>query len=218
MKITRDVIYGVAVLAFSALLPMAVGAAAFNMPGSPFERADTNHDGVLTKAEMEQAAIARFHAFDTAGTGKITRADFDKTMESMGKTHMDQMFSAMDTKHDGKVTKEEFEAFAAQKSKEMADRRFAMLDKDNKGYITKEQLDARAPGRDRKFSGRTFERLDTGKKGYLTESDFVAEANRMFDRMDKNKDGKVDVNEMMSNSPMGGGAGKMPMHDAPPAE
>jgi hypothetical protein len=39
--------------------------------------------------------------------------------------------------------------------------------------------------------------IDSGKKGYLTREEFMKFQSELFDRMDRNHDGKVDAQEWM---------------------
>jgi hypothetical protein len=43
--------------------------------------------------------------------------------------------------------------------------------------------------------------IDTDKKGYVTREEFLEFQRKLFDRMDQNKDGKVDANEWMGKPP-----------------
>jgi len=95
-----------------------------------FDRADTNHDGVLTRDEYVAATVAlakarggtptekgialvkaQFDAFDTSHTGRISRADF--LAETMAH------FDSADLNHDGIVTADEARKAAEKMRREM---------------------------------------------------------------------------------------------------
>lgn len=124
-------------------------------PGGGWMRADTNGDGVVTRAEVVAEAEARF--------------------------------AAMDSNKDGKVTPEEREA---------------------------------ARNATRGGWGRGYG-MRGGGDGVMTRDQAVLRAGERFDRIDTNRDGKLDAAEIAASRPMrgprAGGAMPPPPPTPPPA-
>src|SRR4051812_23952672 len=99
----------------------AIAAAPSSAPGAKILRIDTNKDGIVTVAELEQAASARFHKLDTNGDGKLIRTELEapraKWLAShpqaaadpkrKGRSRGDR-FARLDANGDGAVTFAEF--------------------------------------------------------------------------------------------------------------
>jgi hypothetical protein len=77
----------------------------------------------------------------------------------------DKFIEAADQNNDQAVTKEEYKAFLAKKSEE----RFAKIDANGDGSISKEEFLAAATDDER--TDRTFERLDINKDGKIDLAD-----------------------------------------------
>lgn len=78
-------------------------------PGGPFGRADTDHDGRISKAEATVAGgklAEDFDKLDLNHDGYLDKAD----MELRHKQMRDAWFDKADTNHDGALSKAEFEA------------------------------------------------------------------------------------------------------------
>ena len=72
--------------------PPGAGMAMIMGPGAHMmremaEKADTNHDGTITRAEFDAAAKARFDAADTNHDGKLTSAERRAAWMAMHKEH-----------------------------------------------------------------------------------------------------------------------------------
>lgn len=97
-----------------------------------FERGDTNHDGVLSAAELRAMAVAQQQPVEGRG---------DRGPEGMMRT--DPIFQALDTNHDNVISGDEItQAAAALKS----------LDKNQDGALSEDELRpnfGRGPGRGR---------------------------------------------------------------------
>jgi Ca2+-binding EF-hand superfamily protein len=65
-----------------------------------FAAIDANHDGVITRAELDNARDAR-------------RARMEAERETAIKAHLTKRFDRLDTNHDGTISREEFAAAAA---------------------------------------------------------------------------------------------------------
>ena len=117
---------------------------------SHFNTADTNHDGVLTRDELDaqrqrelqqtKANMAKslqdaFKRLDTNKDGKLTLEEFMATAPTIRTTETaEQMVQRLDTNHDGKVSAEEFRA------PEMA--KFNRVDTNHDGIVTPAEIQA----------------------------------------------------------------------------
>lgn len=78
-------------------------------PMEALEGADSNDDGIITRAEFAAARAARFGKMDRNGDGAISRDDFGRLIQfrpSAGQ-RLDAMLAEADANHDGRLTREE---------------------------------------------------------------------------------------------------------------
>ena len=106
--------------------------------GAMMMRADTNQDGVITKAEAIAVADARFAKLDTDGDGRVTAAEMQTRRDAM-RERMQQRRNARVGKMgdrrlgaDGVMTRAEAEARATE--------RFDKMDANHDGKIDKTEL------------------------------------------------------------------------------
>jgi Ca2+-binding EF-hand superfamily protein len=179
-------------------------------------RADTNGDGMISRAEFMAQADARFARMDKNGDGVITADE----MGGMAGRGPGGGLMAADTIHDGKISHAEFAAQAAA--------RFARLDANGDGQISPDEMKAtmermheamgghRGPGgpggammppppggpMGGTMSGGghhghgMLERLDTNHDGRISRDEMRADMDRHFDKLDTNHDGFIDKAEM----------------------
>lgn len=105
-------------------------------------RADTDHDGRVSRAEYDAAASQRrsdwFDKLDLDKDGYISQDEMQKAREtrrSNMRGHMDGKFKEADANGDGQLSLDEVQA----KMPRLADH-FGDLDKDKNGLLTKEEL------------------------------------------------------------------------------
>lgn len=98
--------------------------------GSFCVRDDLNHDGKVTKAELDQALRKQFAA--AGKSGALTKDQFEGMQHSRAQATSGRAFQRLDTNHDGKLTLQEFAA-SQQKT-------FARMDKNGDGTITRDEM------------------------------------------------------------------------------
>ena len=160
-------------------------------------RADTNGDGVVSRAEFFTAAEARFKTRDANGDRVLAG---DEMQDRRGR------FALLDTDNDGKLS------FAEQAAGTTA--LFTRLDSNGDGKLTAEELRpgrGRGPGRERgprmmqgpddgpmAPGGGMLALLDANRDGKITRDEMRAQADQRFDRLDANKDGAIDQAELQA--------------------
>ena len=182
----------------------AIGGAAFAAdtlaPQKGPMRADTNGDGVVSRAEFFAAAEADFKAKDANGDRKLSG---DEMKDKRGR------YARQDTNNDGVLTFEEAAAATAAE--------FARLDVNKDGKLTPEELapfgrrgmrgGPDGPGGPGKWGhggprgdggAMMLKRLDTNNDGKISREEMRAEADKRFDRLDTNKDGFIDQAELQA--------------------
>lgn len=115
-----------------------------------FARIDTNHDGVISAAEMaaeqqrelqqakaaiEQQMRAKFNQLDTNKDGQLSFQEFMAAAPPVRTNESpDQVMRTLDTNHDGKISAEEFRAPRIAK--------FNQLDTNHDGVVTPAEMQA----------------------------------------------------------------------------
>jgi hypothetical protein len=135
------------------------------MRGGPMMQADTDRDGVLTRAEVVAQAEAQFARLDADGDGIVTAAERQAAREAM---------------------RDRREARMAARGKTLPPERAGMAD-----------------GR----KGQMMRGRRGGGDGVLTRAEFIDRAGQRFDRMDANRDGRLDAGERPDRSAMRHGRG-----------
>ncbi|MEJ2408011.1 MAG: EF-hand domain-containing protein [Novosphingobium sp.] len=177
---------------------LSIGGFAYAQPGpsaKPFM--DANKDGVINRAEAQKSAEAMFTRLDVNKDGKIDQADFAARQAQ----RRSDKFAKIDTNNDGSISKEEFMAAKrggpGRKGPNMNGPGMDGPDMGNPGM--------NAPG----WSGKgkrghhgkrgqgmmMLKMADTNNDGAVSKAEFMAAANKHFDMMDADKDGKVTKEE-----------------------
>lgn len=220
-KLKYGLLGGTAALAAAMALP-ALSQAEPGMGGHGarlFEMTDTDKSGDISKAEMQAAAEARFEAADKNGDGVLTKDESDaaraEMREKMEAHRGDpaERFAAADADGDGRLTLDEMKEAAAKRMAEHgkegdmpgrhADRMekvFERADADGDGALTQDEMKAMGDKMKKRFSehkkrGGFFGRLDTDSDGQVTKAELTESTGKMFDRMDRNDDGKIEPGE-----------------------
>jgi len=145
--------------------------------------ADTNKDGVVTRAEATAAADAMFARMDKNRDGKIS-ADERRGRRGANMPEMTQQqfreralkrFERADANSDGRLDQAERQNI---RGKRGAHRGGGMVHRGGRGERMGMMM-----------------RADTNRDGVLTKAEVIAAATAMFDRADTNRDGRIDQSE-----------------------
>jgi Ca2+-binding EF-hand superfamily protein len=94
-------------------------------------RDDLNHDGKVTRAELDKALALQF-ATEAKGANTITRDQFLAMQSTRAHDTSGRTFQRLDRDHNGKLTLDEFAA--------SQQRTVARMDRNNDGLITRDEL------------------------------------------------------------------------------
>jgi hypothetical protein len=97
-----------------------------------FDSFDSNDDGKLTQAEVDQGRRDRFAQFDTDTDGKLSLQEYQALWLDAVRSHMVDRFQGLDDNGDAAVTAEEFEMPFAHV--------VPRLDRNDDGEITRDEL------------------------------------------------------------------------------
>lgn len=209
MKFLKSSIVVLSLTATSVALAHGPGPRAY------FEQADTNQDGIVSKAEATQYSDARFAFADTNNDGIITQAEADAVMQKHRaefEQKAQERFANKDTNKDGKLQKSEVPR--------MPEQMFARLDTDKDGALTPEEMRAFGPRHGKGPGGKhgakphgdkpegaadgkphhakrggLFKLMDANQDGNVTKDEARAAAEQHFARLDKNGDGNLTSDE-----------------------
>lgn len=200
MSRRQQVVWGTAVSACAFLLMAAVANAQppKQKPGRPgdgparggmppvaeiLKRFDANNDGKLTKDELPQQAAERIMRADANSDGAVTKQELEEVRkrfaggqrgggEGRGMPDPEQLFKRLDANGDGKLSKDELP--------ERFGQRILQADANKDGVVTKEEF------------AEVAKRMGGGRGGPQGKPD----AAQLFERADKNGDGKLTKDEL----------------------
>jgi Ca2+-binding EF-hand superfamily protein len=184
---------------------------------SPFERADANKDGVITRDEVRVARTAAFTRMDTNRDGFLVREEMPpRPKKHQGPKSGDDMLGRSDSNGDGAITKAEFDAAWSRPQTERAaamgarrDEMFNRLDTNRDGTVTRAEAEAMRAGKDgQKNAARPDP--DTNNDQKISLAEWLARPDPLFERGDTNKDGKVTKEEAAAAVRQGRGEGGRP--------
>jgi Ca2+-binding EF-hand superfamily protein len=188
-----------AILISSATAMLMAGGIAIAAPGDRGMRADTNGDGVISRAEMTASLDKHFARMDANGDGQLSPED-------RAARHAER-FAKTDTNGDGELSPAEIEA--ARAARKAA--RFARMDKDGNGTLSPEEAQAMHGKRGGKgmhdgmrggmrghrggHGMAMMRQADSNGDQKISKAEFTAAAMARFDKADANKDGKLTKEE-----------------------
>ncbi|MGC6427178.1 MAG: EF-hand domain-containing protein [Akkermansiaceae bacterium] len=155
------------------------------------------------------------------GAKRVSKDEAEKG-KKREKAHTSQFFENLDADQDGKVTREEFDQARRVQGLEesVRDRLFARLDKNSDGMITRKEI--KPAGKEYSFPdpGKLLRQADKNKDRRITKEEFAAyprfarlnetSRKRLFDRLDRNKDGVIDPKDRPKGyGPGGPGPGQI---------
>jgi len=155
--------------------------------------------GAASAQQSLDRSTPRVHRADTDRDSRISRAEFVAA-------RVDRL-SAADADRDGSVTREERQVAARARMAERADVRFTRLDANSDGAISRAEFDAprearadRGPRPARAHRGpagrgHRMGHPDRAERGPIIIADARARAEQAFDRLDKDRDGVLTVEE-----------------------
>lgn len=141
---------------------------------------DADKNGVITRAEAQNAANAAFDRMDANKDGKLDKVDRDLQRTAM----REKAFSRLDTDNSGSISKAEY--LAVRGAKDGDAKRPGASGKMGQG----EMGHARFRGH-----GGGMMHADADKNGSISKAEFTTAAMTRFDAMDSNKDGQVSADE-----------------------
>ncbi len=126
---------------------------------------------------------------DANNDGAVTLEEFLAPARAQFARAIEIEFKALDVSGDGKLTAAEYRSGAAKP-------RFLLLaDANRDGVLTKDEVAKNFAERGGAFRDRLFERIDADKDGKITAAEWKAAGDRLFGRLDRNNDGLVELGE-----------------------
>ena len=170
----------------SAVSSVAGLAAAQPGGAGHFAKMDTNADGVVTAAELQARALARWTESDANKDGKVTADE----MKAQCTAHKQERFTKRDTNGNGTLERAEVQ--------KMPEAVFTKLDTDKSGTLSQAEL-ASGPHKHGdqgpRGEGRAL-RGDVDQDGAVTQAEALAGVTKKLARMDANGDGTLTQDEL----------------------
>lgn len=184
---------------------------------------DRNGDGVLTADEMPERMLPLFQRADTNHDGKVTRDEIAALAAAQaapqgrriarngaeGMARLDPILNAIDVDHDGTLTAAEIAS---------APGALKVLDTNADGTLQSNEIRVRQQTPAER-AAHVLDEWDTNKDGVLSKAECPDRIQSQFDAIDTNHDGKLNAEELttfFATQPQGRGPAA-PRNDAPSA-
>lgn len=203
---------------FTAIATVFIGTAAMANP-----KADTNQDGVITRAEFMAASDAKFAAADLNSDGYISQDERQTTRQNHEAEKRADIFSRIDANGDGMISQDEFDAAGDMRKDKVRENKRDRRDVNQDGQVDeadreafREKMEARREGRkemreQREQSGQSDGRrgrrgsgmrdrmagIDANGDDLISAQEYQAGAEKMFERLDADGDGQLTQGEGM---------------------
>ncbi|MBP2442590.1 calcium-binding protein [Rhizobium leguminosarum] len=192
----------------STLIFGAAAGAGYAAPGDgPRPHAGRDRPGPGRDAFLEITYVRMLKQFDANKDGKVSKDE--------AAAGLDKIFAAIDTNKDGSLTPGEIRQYRETEIKAMKDQRKQeaaendganaapeTADNDNQGQPPHDGHDGRGDHHWMHHGGNIMRaslmmhRIDTDQNGQISKQEAVAAFDKLFARMDRNKDGFISIDDM----------------------
>lgn len=180
MKYGKSSIVAIAIFVSSGALIAAAGG-----------KVDSNGDGIVTKAEADAAAQARFAKMDINGDGVLNKADGDARAKAR--------FAKMDANGDGVLSEEEFLAVREARLEKREERKAKRKDRKAKRAEKGNKRAGKKRGGRKGRVVRLLKRADSNNDQSISRDEFIAFSDTRFAKVDSNSDGQITKEERKAN-------------------
>ena len=145
------------------------------------ERFDADRDGVVTLEDISAHRLTMFETVDTDKSGSLSKDElkaFGDQREEMRETNREERRAKREARM------EEMKGMSGDRDGRMAGKHHGKRDGMGRGE-----------GRGSDRGGMRMERLDADKNGEISLEEFTAVDAKMFERFDRNGDGKIDITD-----------------------
>ncbi|ANP88140.1 EF-hand domain-containing protein [Rhizobium leguminosarum] len=190
----------------STLIFGAAAGAVFAAPGDG-PRQHAGRHGPGPDAFREITYVRMLKQFDTNKDGQVSKDE--------ATAGLDKIFAAIDTNKDGSLTPGEIRAYRQTQMQAMRDQRkqeagenkdanaaAATADNNDQGRPPRDGHDGRDGHRWMRHGGNIMrasimmQRVDTDQNGQISKQEAEAGMDKLFTRMDRNKDGVISIDDM----------------------
>ncbi|ANM02616.1 EF-hand-like domain-containing protein [Rhizobium phaseoli] len=187
----------------SVLVFGAAAGTSFAAPGNGPRPHHAGMDGPGRDAFLEITYVRMLKEFDANKDGKVSKEE--------ATSGLDKVFTAIDTNNDGSLTPGEIRQYRQTQLRAMKDqhKQEAGDDKDANAAPDMPDDEAGRPPRDghdghhwMRHGGNymrasmMMRRVDTDENGQISKQEAVAAFDKLFTRMDRNKDGVISIDDM----------------------